>query len=72
MIATDQNPSRPSDWEKETEPLDEDGERGVLPVGVEDGGAGRRGLLWAEREALPLALSRLARDLVGRGRSRSR
>ncbi|CAD6268660.1 unnamed protein product [Miscanthus lutarioriparius] len=41
--------SRLPDLEKETEALAEDGERGTVPVGVEEGGAYRRGMLWAER-----------------------
>ena len=41
--------------EKETRAFDEDGERGAGPTRVEDGGAGRRGILWTEREAPPSA-----------------
>ena len=44
-----QPPSRPPDLEKETEALAEDGERGAVPVGVEEGGACWRGMLWAEK-----------------------
>jgi hypothetical protein len=37
---TGRNPNLSPDWEKETEALDEDGERGAVPPGVEDGDAG--------------------------------
>ena len=71
--AADQNPNRPPDWEKETEALDEDGERGVVPARVEDGDAGRRRMMWAEREAPPPASrdSRLPRGHKRRGRNRA-
>ncbi|CAD6268580.1 unnamed protein product [Miscanthus lutarioriparius] len=47
--ASGRDPSRPPDLEKETEALAEDGDRGAVPVGVEEGGACRRGMLWAEK-----------------------
>ena len=48
------------------EALAEGGERVAWCPGVEEGGAGRRGILWAEREALSPA-SRDSREVASGG-----